>query len=65
MRILTVFSIFFLPLNFLTGIYGMNFEFMPELHQEHGYFYLLGAMSLIASAIFYWVYRKGWLKRTH
>jgi magnesium transporter len=65
MRILTVFSIFFLPLNFLAGIYGMNFEFMPELHQEYGYFYVLGAMGLIALAIFYWVYRKGWLKRTH
>ncbi len=65
MRVLTVFSIFFLPLNFLTGIYGMNFEHMPELKSQWGYFYLLGIMSIISSAIFYWFYKKGWLKRPH
>lgn len=69
MRVLTVFSIFFLPLNFLAGVYGMNFEYMPELHHPGGYFYLLALMTLISLLIFYWVYRKGWLenpnKKTH
>ncbi|MBY0415822.1 MAG: magnesium and cobalt transport protein, partial [Bdellovibrionales bacterium] len=63
MRVLTVFSIFFLPLNFLAGIYGMNFDYMPELHQTHGYFYVLGSMLLISLGIFTWVYRRGWLKK--
>lgn len=63
MRVLTVFSIFFLPLNFLAGVYGMNFDFMPELHTQHGYYYVLGSMLLISVVIFLWVYRKGWLKK--
>ncbi len=42
MRVLTVFSIFFLPLNFIAGIYGMNFENMPELKAANGYFMTLG-----------------------
>jgi magnesium transporter len=63
MRVLTVFSIFFLPLNFLTGIYGMNFENMPELKAQWGYFFLLGLMAIISTAIFYWFHKKGWLQR--
>jgi magnesium transporter len=63
MRILTVVSIFFLPLNFIAGIYGMNFENMPELKYEHGYFVTLGIMLFIAVAILAWIYRKGWLKK--
>lgn len=61
MRILTVFSVFFMPLNFLAGIYGMNFEHMPELKNEHGYYYVLSSMALITFAIGVWFYRKGWL----
>ncbi len=63
MRVLTVFSIFFLPLNFLAGVYGMNFDYMPELHHESGYFLVLGSMAAISLGIFAWVYRRGWLKR--
>ncbi len=63
MRILTVVSIFFLPLNFIAGIYGMNFENMPELKHEHGYFVTLGIMLAIAVAILAWIYRKGWLRK--
>lgn len=62
MRVLTVFSIFFLPLNFLAGVYGMNFEHMPELHTENGYYYVMGAMALISLGIFIWVWRRGWMK---
>lgn len=63
MRVLTVFSIFFLPLNFLAGLYGMNFDHMPELHNNNGYYYVLAVMLLISIVIFIWVYNKGWLKR--
>lgn len=63
MRVLTVVSIFFLPLNFLAGIYGMNFEHMPELKWIHGYHFTLGLMGFIAVMIFIWVYRKGWLTK--
>lgn len=62
MRVLTVFSIFFLPLNFIAGIYGMNFEHMPELKFENGYFMVLSAMFTLAFFIFIWVWKKGWLK---
>lgn len=63
MRVLTVFSIFFLPLNFLAGVYGMNFDNMPELHKANGYFYVLITMIVISLGIFIWVYKKGWLKK--
>jgi magnesium transporter len=63
MRVLTVFSIFFLPLNFIAGVYGMNFQNMPELKTEHGYFLVLLAMLIISLAIFIWVYRRGWMAK--
>lgn len=62
MRILTVFSIFFLPLNFIAGVYGMNFEFMPELKMHHGYFVVLAVMSAVALGIYLYMRRHGWLK---
>lgn len=62
MRVLTVFSIFFLPLNFLVGVYGMNFKYMPELDHPYGYFVVLILMALISIFIFGWVYKKGWLQ---
>jgi magnesium transporter len=63
MRILTVVSIFFLPLNFIAGVYGMNFENMPELKSANGYHFTVGAMFFIAIAILTWIYKKGWLKK--
>ncbi len=48
MKILTVFSAFFLPLNFIAGVYGMNFEWMPELKWRYGYPIALGAMTLVS-----------------
>lgn len=63
MRILTVVSIFFLPLNFIAGVYGMNFENMPELKHAHGYQLTLGVMFLVALGILAWSYKKGWLRK--
>jgi magnesium transporter len=58
MKLLTIFSAFFLPLTFVVGIYGMNFENMPELKWQTGYYMTLGIMSLIAIIIFFWFKRK-------
>jgi len=54
MKLLTVFSAFFLPLTFLVGVYGMNFKFMPELNWEYGYYLTWGAMLSISVVIFIW-----------
>ncbi|WP_432460378.1 MULTISPECIES: magnesium transporter CorA family protein [unclassified Agarivorans] len=57
MRMLTLITAIFVPLSFLAGIYGMNFEFIPELHYRNAYFILLGTMLSIALsliAIFKW-----------
>ncbi|HET9065971.1 MAG TPA: CorA family divalent cation transporter [Gemmatimonadales bacterium] len=61
MRVLTVFSAFFLPLTFVVGVYGMNFANMPELHARAGYFIVLGVMALMSIGIWAWFRRRGWL----
>jgi magnesium transporter len=48
MRTLTLLSAIFLPLTLIAGIYGMNFDHMPELQSRHGYFLALGGMTLLA-----------------
>ena len=58
MKLLTIFSAFFLPLTFVAGIYGMNFEYMPELKSEFGYFLILGVMTTIALVIYFWFKKK-------
>ncbi len=54
MKLLTIFSAFFLPLTFIAGIYGMNFVHMPEITWDNGYYFVLGAMLLVALIIFLW-----------
>jgi magnesium transporter len=63
MRVLTVFSAFFLPLTFIVGIYGMNFVAMPELRSRFGYPAVLLVMLAVSSGIFIWFRRRGWLRR--
>jgi len=61
MRVLTVITAVFVPLSFLAGLYGMNFEYIPELKVKHGYYYLLGFMGLISISLIYLFKRKRWL----
>ncbi len=62
MRVLTVFSAFFLPLTFIVGIYGMNFQFMPELGWRFGYPMTIGLMVVVCLTIFLWFRHRGWMR---
>jgi magnesium transporter len=61
MKVLTVVMSIFVPLSFLAGIYGMNFENMPELRTQSGYFILLGLMGTLVTALLILFRRKRWL----
>lgn len=60
MKVLTLFSAFFIPLTFVAGIYGMNFEYMPELKWRYGYFTLLSVMAALSVCMFVYFKRKKW-----
>ncbi|WP_229254007.1 CorA family divalent cation transporter [Dyadobacter sp. NIV53] len=60
-RVLTIFSVFFMPLTFIAGIYGMNFDFMPELRTKFGYPGVMLLMVAITGIIYTWFKRRGWL----
>lgn len=57
-RLLTIFSAFFLPLTFIAGIYGMNFSVMPELTWKYGYLFSIFLMTLVVVVIYIWFRRK-------
>lgn len=61
MRVLTVITAIFIPLGFMAGLYGMNFDHMPELHFKYGYFALLGVMFITASTLIIAFRKKKWL----
>jgi magnesium transporter len=61
MKTLTIASVIFLPLTFLAGIYGMNFENMPELTTTFGYFAVISLMVIIATGLLLVFRRKRWL----
>jgi magnesium transporter len=61
MKFLTVFSTIFIPLTFLAGIYGMNFESIPELHYKNGYYILLSLMAVIAASMLIFFKKKKWI----
>ena len=61
MKVLTVISTIFIPLGFLAGVWGMNFQFMPELGWAYGYPLALSLMATIAALLIWYFWRKGWL----
>lgn len=61
MKFLTIFSVVFIPLTFMAGIYGMNFQNMPELKSANGYYILLGIMLIVGAGMLYVFKRKKWL----
>ncbi len=61
MKVLTTVATIFIPLTFIAGIYGMNFENMPELRHPNGYFIALGAMGGIFIAMLIYFKKKNWL----
>ncbi|MBP7821417.1 MAG: magnesium/cobalt transporter CorA [Saprospiraceae bacterium] len=61
MKVLTIISSIFIPLSFIAGIYGMNFDYMPELRWHYGYFTLLGVMAFTAlSMVLYFKIKRWW-----
>jgi magnesium transporter len=61
MKLLTIFSALMLPLTLIAGIYGMNFEHMPELHWLHGYPFALGLMIGTALLMLFFFWLRGWI----
>ena len=63
MKVLTIFSAVMLPLTFIAGVYGMNFDNMPELHSRYGYLAAWIIMLVVAGGMLYYFWRKGWIGR--
>jgi magnesium transporter len=61
MQILTIISVIFVPLTFLAGIYGMNFDVLPELHWKYGYLYFWIFSVIILVLLLFYFRRKKWL----
>ena len=59
---LTILSAIFMPLTLIAGIYGMNFDVMPELHYPYGYPVALAGMALIGGGLIWRFRSRGWLK---
>ncbi|MDP3205934.1 MAG: CorA family divalent cation transporter, partial [Hydrogenophaga sp.] len=64
MRTLTALTAIFLPLNLIAGIFGMNFQFIPLLHQQTGFWWALGSMALTAAVLGVLFWRKRYLVRS-
>lgn len=60
MKTLTVVSVFFIPLTFIVGVYGMNFDNMPELHWKYGYFVILISMFILLLGMVFYFKKKKW-----
>lgn len=63
MRILTLFSVVFMPLNFVVGVYGMNFTEMPLLHEQYGFWIVMTAIVAMLLLTYLWFKNRGWLRK--
>ena len=61
MKVLTILSSIFIPSTFLAGLYGMNVDDIPGVHQEGAFLVLMAAMASIAAFMLWWFRRRGWL----
>lgn len=61
MKVLTIFSTIFLPLTFVVGVYGMNFQYIPETQLHYGYFIIWGVMISMAIGTYFYFKRKHWI----
>jgi len=61
MKVLTIFASIFIPLTFIAGVYGMNFDIMPELQWKYGYFIAWGIMLAVVILLLFYFRRKRWL----
>jgi magnesium transporter len=60
LKTLTIFSVVFIPLSFIVGVYGTNFQYVPELTYEYGYFVMWGVIVTLVSGMLIYFKRKGW-----
>jgi len=60
MKVLTIFASIFIPLTFIAGVYGTNFEYLPELHFKYSYFVMWGIMLIVASSMLYYFKKHKW-----
>ena len=63
MKVLTIVSAIFIPLTFIVGVYGMNFENMPELKYQNGYFIIMACILILGISLLAYFIKRGWLNR--
>lgn len=61
LKILTIFSVLFIPITFIVGVYGTNFDFIPELHLKYGYLYMWLAIIIVLASMLLFFRKKKWL----
>jgi magnesium transporter len=62
MKVLTIISTIFIPITFLAGVYGMNFDDLPELHWKHGYAVFWGICGALTTLLIWFFHKRGWLR---
>jgi len=61
MKVLTIFASIFIPLTFIVGVYGTNFDFVPEYHMKYGYYLMWGIMITLTLGMLAYFKKQKWL----